>query len=116
MNFIDLEKVKSAVGEGVEASKKIVAAHDTLFSLKNKIAELKVEAEPFENMLKEYMQEKEHLTHHGDLLATWKTGKTGKYFDVKKFSAKEPKLFKKFLKKKDPIRRFMLKGVKEDED
>jgi len=112
---VDLEKIRSLIGSGVEASKEVLGAHASLLICRSKMSEIKAEAKGFEDQIKEYLGENELLTYGEKLLASWKSDAGRIFFDAKRLEAEKPKIYKLFLKHSKPSRRFLVKGGEAEE-
>lgn len=77
----------STPGASVEADSEAVEQIKELRTVNTSIAELEAKQEALKDRIKLFMQEAESLTSDGDILATWKTGKKGRTFLLKKARA-----------------------------
>ena len=80
----------SKEGVTVEADSKAVESIKALRVINATIDELEGRQEALKDDIKLFMQEAEALTLNGDTLATWKSGKRGRTFLLKKPKEKEP--------------------------
>jgi putative phage-type endonuclease len=74
----------STPGTAVEADSAAVEQVNELRAVNTSIAELEAKQEALKDQIKLFMQEAESLTSEGNVLATWKTGKKGRTFLLKK--------------------------------
>lgn len=100
----------------VATTGRAVGADDELATTAHKLAAVKAlrkTAEALEDELaaeiQGYMTDAEQITYGGDVLATWKNVKTNPRFDLDKFKAEQPDLYKQYLRDATAQRRFLLK-------
>lgn len=103
---------QSREGE-VIASAKLQEACLGLRQIKAAIKELEEKEEALQKAIMATMSDKDTLiTIDGTILATWKTAKGSKRFDVKAFESAMPDLYNQFKREMPGSRRFLLKGEK----
>ena len=84
--------------------------------VRNKIKELAANEDRLKTQILEYMQEADTLTDSmGDVLATWKSSKDSERIDTKTLRATYPEVAKFCTKTVPGSRRFLLKGLSDDE-
>lgn len=105
---------KSVKGIGCKADTLVIDAISRLRGLKTEEDRIKTEMDACKLMAQSLMQEADTLvTEKGTPLATWKSTKPGKKFDIDTFKAAHPGLYYEFCKPTEPQRRFLLKGESE---
>lgn len=100
----------SDAGGSVIATSEVIDAATRLASLKAQIKALEAEADGAEKIVLGSMQDNATLlSPEGEILATWKQAKAGKFFDRARFEAEHADLAAAYLTEKPGSRRFLLK-------
>ena len=87
-------------GEAIEASEELVARVAQLVRVKDQRKAIEKDEEALEEEVRLFMQDAALLTHHGRILATWKT-QTARRFDQKAFGAAHPEILEAFKRASD---------------
>lgn len=93
----------------VEADNFIMQEVKCLKNIKEQMKLLEVDEGIFVAAIQAHMGGNDTLTYQGNVVATWKTGKPSKRFDVETFKLNYPDLYGRFVEIGEPIRRFTLK-------
>ena len=97
-------------GSAIEADPSIVKEIEVLKELKSQEKLLAVQKVNLETKIKSCIGEHETLiTSDGELLATWKSGKTKQVFDAKKLQQEHVGIYHQYLTEKAGSRAFLLK-------
>ena len=104
-----LKNPRHVPGKQVQADFELISQYNDLKEIKSKIAELTTQKTELEDNIKMMLGDAEILTFGKDSIATWKSGKTSKKFDEKRFAQENPELFNKYSYEAESTRRFVLK-------
>lgn len=97
-------------GKRAQADDDMVHAAQELATLKRWLKEWECAAEGLTAVIQSRMEDAAELANEdGDVLATWKNIKANPRFDLERFKAEQPELFKSYLRESQPQRRFLLK-------
>ena len=107
VTFADVQQRfgRTANNASVQVTDEVMTA---LSELKN-IKDLKAREEEVKSVIMKHMGEADTLVAGDMVLATWKLSRPRKSFDGKAFSAANPELYKQYVRKGKPSRRFLLK-------
>lgn len=95
----------------IEAADYVLNEIKKMTSIREQVIHLEKEEEAAIAAIQAYMQEQKNLTYKGNVVATWKTGKPTKRFDVNTFKSQHPDLYEKFIYQSEPSRRFILRRM-----
>lgn len=111
INYQDVIRLyKKSEAKTVTATEEVLIWVENLRKSRSSIKIYETVEEEAKRRIMEFMAEADTLTDlKGDTLATWRTGKESKRFDIKNFENAMPEMFKQFLITGEAQRRFLLK-------